>query len=103
MGAALGLSCQETARRVTRFVDRRGSADAAACVAVTRLLAQADRVPEFARPARRNVHQAGLVGKLAVEVDRAGKSVPGLDAEEWHAARFGPDAELTESLPGHFE
>ena len=62
-------------------------------------LAHADRVAEFARLARRDVHQAGLVGELAVEIDRAGKAVPRLDAEERRAARFRPDAELAKSLP----
>jgi len=50
------------------------------------------------RRARRDMHHAGLVGKLAVEIGRAGKSAPWLDAEKSRAARLRPDPELAKSI-----
>src|SRR5581483_9719019 len=47
------------------------------------------------------MHHAGLVGELAIELHRARKAVPWLDAEKRRAVR--PDAQLRKSLPGHFD
>src|SRR3954469_19627436 len=52
---------------------------------------------------RLNLHHAGLVGELAVEIRRAGKTMPGLDADKRSAARLRPDAQLGKPFPGHFD
>src|SRR5256885_11486668 len=41
--------------------------------------------------------------KFAVEVDRACNAMPRLDAQERRPAGLGPDAQLVESLPRHFD
>src|SRR5579863_3882067 len=44
-------------------------------------------------------HDAGLVDKIAVEIDRGGEAAPWLKAEERRAIGFGPDAEFAKALP----
>src|SRR5690242_14253725 len=45
-------------------------------------LTNGDRVAKLARFGRRDMHQAGLVGEISLEIDRTGEAVPRLDAEE---------------------
>src|SRR5258708_26217106 len=62
-------------------------------------LANTDPVRHDFRPTRRDAHDAGLVGKFAVEVGGAGKAAPGLDAKKACAALLRPDAEFAKSVP----
>src|SRR5258708_8412613 len=66
-------------------------------------LANTDPVGHDFRPTRRNVHDAGLVGKFAVEVGGAGKSAPGLDAKKTRTPRFRPDAHFPKSSPANLQ
>src|SRR5450631_1018250 len=49
-----------------------------------------------------DVHEAGLVRELAIEIDRAGKAAPWLNAKK-RGARLRPEAELAETGPGDVE
>src|SRR5258708_19741575 len=62
-------------------------------------LPDTDPVRHDFRPTRRNVQDAGLVGKFAVEVGGAGKSSPGLVAKKTRTARFRPGSDLPKFLP----
>ena len=46
------------------------------------------------------LHHARLVGELTIEADGAGIATPRFDAEEGSASRLGPDAKLSEAVPG---
>src|SRR5882724_13105019 len=62
-------------------------------------LTNADPVLHDFRRARRDLHDARLVGKLAVEIGWAGKSAPWLDAKKSGAARLRPGPKLSKSVP----
>src|SRR6266702_2037929 len=66
------------------------------------LAAHRDPILQRLRFSRRDLHQAGLVGKLAVESSRAGEPAPRLNAQE-QRAWLRPDAELPKTRPGDLE
>src|ERR1700722_7296251 len=49
------------------------------------------------------MHYPGLVAEFAIEVRRAGKAVPGLDAKKRRTPELRPDSEFAKSVPENLD
>src|ERR1700722_19751475 len=63
----------------------------------------ADAIREAIRLAGSEMHQAGLVGEVAVKLRRTGKATPRLDTQEGGGAELWTQSQFAKALPGHLD